>query len=245
MRRFFVILAAMVFSVSSILFTGCGGKSQKINGVADEESQVMDEAKKSEKEALPTTYIVEKGDTLWDIAGKAKIYGNKYQWPLIYDANRDILDDYKKPLDEGQKLIVPRNISAVEIEAAKERAQELGLPPEGGVRTASAKNGENLGEDDKIAGLGEGLVTGKKVKGKASSMAGTAGSSVTGGENTEEPTPIPEPVKPRKKGAANMMAMLLILLGVIAVIIFFIFSRQKKKEEEEEEKGESTTNILQ
>lgn len=240
MRRFFVIVAVMAISAGSVLFTGCGGKSQKINGVADEESQVMDEANKSEKEALPSTYVVEKGDTLWSIAGKAKIYGNKYQWPLIYDANRDILDDYKNALDEGQKLIIPRNISAEEIEAANERAKELGMPPEKGVKTASAKNGENGGEE-KIAGLGEAApVSGRK---SGSKVAGAGTSSV--GENTEEPTPIPEPARPRKKGGVSTMAMLLILLGIIAIIILFILSRQKKKEEEEEEKGEGTTNILE
>jgi hypothetical protein len=241
MKRFFAIILALVFAGTYMATIGCGGKSQKINGVAEEESQVMDEGKTSAKESLPSTYKVESGDTLWSIAGKPQIYGNKYQWPLIYDANRDILDDYKKTLEEGQKLIVPRNISAVEIEAAKERAKELGMPPEEGRKTASAKS-EEASEDrqDKVAGMGEGTAGGSAVAGSQ------GGESVAGGETTSEPTPIPEQMRPKKKGKMNTMAMLLILLGVIAVIIFFIFSRQKKKEEEEEEKGEGETkpNIL-
>jgi hypothetical protein len=243
MKRFIAVIIAMAFAVSVVFITGCGGKSQKINGVADEESQVMDEAKQGEKESLPTTYMVESGDTLWSIAKKAEIYGNDQQWPLIYDANRDILDDYKKPLEEGQKLIIPRNISAVDIEQAKEKAKEYAMTPGSGSKSSSAK-GEETGEDaqNNVAGMEEG------ASGKGASASG--GSSESGGSSVEgssgEPTPIPEPNRAKKKGGNNMMMLLLVALGVIAIIIFFIMSKQKKKEEEEEEKGEgeTKTNIL-
>jgi hypothetical protein len=243
MKRFIAVIIALAFAISMVFITGCGGKSQKINGVADEESQVMDEAKQGEKESLPTTYMVESGDTLWSIAKKAEIYGNDQQWPLIYDANRDILDDFKKPLEEGQKLIIPRNISAVDIEQAKEKAKEYGMPPGSGGKYASSK-GEETNEDaqNNVAGMEEGTA------GKGASVSG--GSSESGGSSVEsssgEPTPIPEPNRAKKKGGNNMMMMLLVALGVIAVIIFFIMSKQKKKEEEEEEKGEgeTKTNIL-
>ncbi len=127
MHRIVVFLTMTVFVFSGLFLIGCGGKSQKINGAADEQSEIMDEAMEAERQELPTTYLVEPGDKLWTIAAKPEIYGNKYQWPLIYDANRDILDDYRG-IESGQKLIIPRNVSAVEIAAAKERAEELNWP---------------------------------------------------------------------------------------------------------------------
>ena len=34
-------------------------------------------------------YLVVAGDNLWNIAGQDSIYGNPYQWPLIYKANSE------------------------------------------------------------------------------------------------------------------------------------------------------------
>lgn len=36
-----------------------------------------------------TTYTVMRGDNLWNIAKKPSIYGNPYEWPLIYMSNSD------------------------------------------------------------------------------------------------------------------------------------------------------------
>ncbi len=233
MKRMLTVLMLVLFAIGSVFFTGCGG-GQKVSSVSDEEGQVMDEASQKSKEELPTTYLVEKDDTLYSIAEKSEIYGNKYQWPLIFDANRDILDDYKT-VSEGQKLIIPRNVSAVEIEAAKQRATELGWPA-GGKAYASGKEEEEGSGESEVAGMGSG---------KASSGEETTASGETSMGGTEEqPTPIPEPAKAKKKGGMNMMALLIILLGVIAVVVYFIMTQKKKKDEEEEEKEDKSDNIL-
>lgn len=236
MRKIFICVSGL-FLFGLLLFNGCGAKSQKISSAADEESQVMEEAKTSAKETLPSTYIVENGDTLWSIAAKPEIYGNKYQWPLIYDANRDILDSYNSPLKEGQKLIIPRNISAVEIEAAKERAKELGIPDSGEkIQVASKRKIEKYedAQNKKIVGISEKNTTEQTSYSQEEN------------ETEEEPTPIPEPIKQKRKGKINIVPLFLIILGVILLIIFFIFSRQKKEEEEEEDKESSSkTNILE
>ncbi|MEJ2406503.1 MAG: LysM peptidoglycan-binding domain-containing protein [Candidatus Thiodiazotropha sp.] len=39
------------------------------------------------------TYTVMAGDSLWAISGKSEVYGNPYQWPLIYKANRGKIKD--------------------------------------------------------------------------------------------------------------------------------------------------------
>ena len=38
-------------------------------------------------------YLVIDGDNLWDIAGQDSVYGNSYQWPLIYKTNADQIED--------------------------------------------------------------------------------------------------------------------------------------------------------
>lgn len=39
------------------------------------------------------SYIVVKGDTLWDISGSSNGYKDNFQWPLIFKANRDQITD--------------------------------------------------------------------------------------------------------------------------------------------------------
>ncbi|MCE5299260.1 MAG: LysM peptidoglycan-binding domain-containing protein [Spirochaetia bacterium] len=240
MKKSMSMLLALVFSVTLAFFSGCGGGGQQVNSAADEEGQVMDEASQQKKEELPTTYMVEDGDTLYSIAEKAEIYGNKYQWPLIYDANRDILDDYRT-VTEGQKLIIPRNVSAVEIEAAKQRAQELGWPSKGAVRKAvAAVEEEEDTEDSLVAGMGS-----RADSDESASETGETDMTEAGAE--ENPTPIPETkAKVKKKGGMNMMLLLLILLGVLAVILVIYKSQKKKNDDDEEEdnKDDKSDNIL-
>ncbi len=52
------------------------------------------------------TYIVKKGDTLWSIAGKKKVYGDPYKWLLLYHANRDQIYD-PDIIFPGMVLLVP------------------------------------------------------------------------------------------------------------------------------------------
>lgn len=243
MKKFLVIFLTVISAAGFILFTGCGGGGgTKVNSAADEEGQVMDEASQKSKEELPTTYMVEAGDTLSTIAEKAAIYGNKYQWPLIFDANKDILDDYKT-IKEGQKLIIPRNVSAVEIEAAKQHAEEVNWPPAEGKLAATGKEAqEENGEEGIVAGINH--VKSYKKSGNQS-VAGRGTSSSEGSEiATEEPTPIPEPgKKANKKSGPNTMMLLLILLGVIAVIVWFMMSQKKKKDEEDDKEDKSDNNL--
>jgi nucleoid-associated protein YgaU len=47
----------------------------------------------SELKAARTTYTVVRGDNLWHIASKHSIYGNPFEWPLIYRANATKIND--------------------------------------------------------------------------------------------------------------------------------------------------------
>lgn len=47
----------------------------------------------SQLKAARTSYTVQRGDNLWDIAKKPSIYGNPYEWPLIYLYNADKINN--------------------------------------------------------------------------------------------------------------------------------------------------------
>lgn len=70
-------------------------------------------------------YQVKRGDSLWTIAGKATVYDNPYQWPLIFRANRDQIEDADL-IFPGQDFVVRHDYSRGEIAAAEEHARTRG-----------------------------------------------------------------------------------------------------------------------
>lgn len=79
----------------------------------------------AEVKAANIQYTVQRGDSLWAISGKAEIYNNPYQWPLIYKANADKIKDADL-IYPGQEFSIDRNPSAAEVDAAIEHAKTRG-----------------------------------------------------------------------------------------------------------------------
>ena len=75
--------------------------------------------------AANDSYTVASGDTLWGISAKSEIYGNAYQWPLIYKANRSQIQDADL-IFPGQNLMIQRDASAAAIDAAVNHARTRG-----------------------------------------------------------------------------------------------------------------------
>jgi len=71
------------------------------------------------------SYQVVRGDNLWNISGKSEIYGNPYQWPLIYKANTSQIKDADL-IYPGQNLAINTNPSAGEVDAAVRHAKTRG-----------------------------------------------------------------------------------------------------------------------
>ncbi|MCH7882704.1 MAG: LysM peptidoglycan-binding domain-containing protein [Proteobacteria bacterium] len=69
-------------------------------------------------------YLVVAGDNLWNIATKDSIYGNPYQWPLIYKANSGQIRDADL-IYAGQFFSIPK-ASMAEADAAIQHAKTRG-----------------------------------------------------------------------------------------------------------------------
>jgi len=81
------------------------------------------------------TYVVEKGDCLWDISKKKNIYNDPFLWPVIFEANKGKV---KNPnlIYPDQKLKIPR--SGISMNAIKDARKKAGArrpytPPAGAV----------------------------------------------------------------------------------------------------------------
>lgn len=70
-------------------------------------------------------YTVEPGDSLWKISGKDEVYGNPYQWPLIYKKNQDRIKDADL-IYPGQELAINKLPTQGEIDAAINHARTRG-----------------------------------------------------------------------------------------------------------------------
>lgn len=72
---------------------------------------------------VPSLYLVKKGDCLWSVAKKKEIYADPYLWPIIYEANGEII---KNPnlIYPGQKLNIPRD--GYTMEAIKQARKNSG-----------------------------------------------------------------------------------------------------------------------
>lgn len=66
------------------------------------------------------------GETLSNISARQEVYGDPLLWPLVYKANRDQIKDPKQ-IFPGQTLIIPRDKTDDEKEAAREEARSSEL----------------------------------------------------------------------------------------------------------------------
>lgn len=70
-------------------------------------------------------YVVVKGDCLWCISAKNDIYGDPYNWPLLYKYNADQIKDADL-IYPGQELKVQRGVSDAAIQQAQDHAKQRG-----------------------------------------------------------------------------------------------------------------------
>ena len=91
----------------------------------DRTSGDLDDSMAAGAGAGADSYTVVRGDNLWNISGKSDIYGDPYQWPLIYKANRSQIKD-PDLIFPGQNFAIDRSASSSEIDAAINHARTRG-----------------------------------------------------------------------------------------------------------------------
>ena len=72
-----------------------------------------------------SAYVVQGGDHLWGISSQPKVYGDPYQWPLLFKRNRaDIRDaDLIYP---GQLIQIERDLTDFQVQEAIDHARTRG-----------------------------------------------------------------------------------------------------------------------
>lgn len=116
-----IVKAAAFFAVLAFL-GGCASTQ-----TTPKETETKDVAPTPTAKATSTddSYNVVRGDHLWGISSKSRIYGNPYQWPLIYKANSDQIKDADL-IHPGQSLTISRGASSADVSAAVQHAKNRG-----------------------------------------------------------------------------------------------------------------------
>lgn len=107
------------------LKAGDAGKCVKLANKARRQGEIGYAQALSERATSANSYTVQRGDNLWNISGKDSIYGDPYQWPLIYKANRSQISDADL-IHPGQDLSIDRAASSSDVNAAIRHAKTRG-----------------------------------------------------------------------------------------------------------------------
>jgi LysM repeat protein len=106
--------------LGSALMVSCGTKRV--------ETEVPKEAPAPTEQPTPDSilhYTVKPKDTLWDIAGKSSMYGDSFQWPLIFKTNRDKIQD-PDLIYPQQDFEIHKTVSPDEVKNARDLSSKTG-----------------------------------------------------------------------------------------------------------------------
>ena len=130
------IRTLMILAAMGLFATGCVTAKQA-SQAASEGTQATPAPATTTTATTPTTaavtpapkgivrYWVQKGDHLWGISAKPAVYGDPYQWPLLYKRNRDEIYD-PDLIYPGQVLQIERDLSQTQINIAVNHAKTRG-----------------------------------------------------------------------------------------------------------------------
>ncbi|HNZ28875.1 MAG: LysM domain/BON superfamily protein [Candidatus Aerophobetes bacterium ADurb.Bin490] len=125
----FAVLAVIAFAL--VFTVGCAARQTVKTDTPDatdtSASADVEDAATAVATAVPVQkYVVKKGDTLWDISSMNKIYTDNFQWPLLFKANRDQIED-PDLIEVDQELIVKKDWNKTEVNDARQKAMDT--PP--------------------------------------------------------------------------------------------------------------------
>jgi hypothetical protein len=115
--------AAAVLSLAGLLACGCAAKKVDTTEVPQGPDNTQAAVVPTPTETAVQKYEVQKGDCLWAISGKSEIYGDSFQWPLIFKANRDQIQDPDQ-ITPGQDFSIPKGQTAEQVQHARQLASD-------------------------------------------------------------------------------------------------------------------------
>ncbi len=74
-------------------------------------------------DAKPCSYTVKKGDCLWKISARDKIYSNPFLWPLIWDTNKGLIKNHPDLIYPDWSFQINRTYSADDAKTAEHTAR--------------------------------------------------------------------------------------------------------------------------
>ena len=125
------LLSVLLVSVVLVgfVFLGCAKKPAETVAVTGEPAVQLEEGESVlvvvEEVSFADRHTVRKGECLWWIAQYKDIYDDPFQWPIIYDANRNQIED-PDLIYPGQIFSIPRG--GYTIEEVKEARKRAGAP---------------------------------------------------------------------------------------------------------------------
>ena len=129
------LLSALVimFLLVGLVFSGCAKKSAETAIAKEEAAVTLQEGESILKETLVVVeevsyadrHVVKKGECLWWIAQYKDIYNDPFQWPIIYDANSNLINN-PDLIYPSQIFSIPRK--GYTIEEVKEARKRAGAP---------------------------------------------------------------------------------------------------------------------
>jgi hypothetical protein len=115
-KKFFLLMFGLAISLG---MAGCAEKRIESSEVPKQPGMEGTSTRASELAA--GHYFVQRHDCLWTIAGQSKVYGDSFQWPELFKANRDQIKD-PDLIYPRQDLRVERGFSIEETNHARQMA---------------------------------------------------------------------------------------------------------------------------
>lgn len=192
-----------ILGLAFLLVLNACSTSKNQNPVSGEEVGKVSEASYSGGEEKPATYTAREGDTLRKIAGRPEIYGDPNLWPILAEANAEVVGHGTR-VNKGVQLTIPRDISTEQIEMAHEKA-----------RQAAA--------EDKMS---------SRPAKKAEAVPTAAPVAEATPVNTPVP-PLPVPQAKKSGVLLPVLFVLLLILAALAVVLFYFMKKEKKDESQD------------
>lgn len=105
-----------------LLVCGCGQKHLETTEVPKEPEANEPIAQKPQVKSSEH-YRVAKNDCLWSISAKSSIYGDAFEWPMIFKSNRDLIKD-PDLIYTDQVFLIDKEGTPAEMQHAKKNAEE-------------------------------------------------------------------------------------------------------------------------